>query len=103
MADEFSVDTGALREDAVVWQRWQSRLRGIGEAVPTVGSDIEPLAFSVLPGADKVRSTYASVASRLAGEVTKGAAVMGGVATTLSAVATLYEDAERDVVQSFRL
>lgn len=102
MADEFAVDTAALRADASVWRGWQDRLSDIGAAVPTVGTDLDPLAFSVLPGADQVRSAYTSVAAGLADQVATGASVLGGVADTLTSVAGLYEDVESLVTESFR-
>jgi hypothetical protein len=103
MADEFSVSTGALRADAGVWRGWQDRLSDISTAVPTVGVDMDPLAFSRLPGAAEIRQVYASLAARLANEAATGATVLGGVADTLTAVADLYEAAESDVARSFRL
>ena len=102
MADEFSVDTEALRTDASTWRGWQDRLNDIGSAVPTVGSDLDFLAFSLLPGADQVRTAYASIASGLADQIATGATVFDGVASTLTAVCDLYEDAEAAIVESFR-
>lgn len=102
MADEFSVDTAALRSDVSAWRGWQDRLGDMAAAVPTVGTDLDPLAFSLLPGADQVRSAYASIAAGLADQVATGAGVLDGIATTLTTVAGLYEDVESDVVQSFR-
>jgi len=102
MADEFTVDTDALRTDASTWLGWHDTLTDIAKAVPLVGRDLDVLAFSVLPGADRVRNAYMTASNALAGEVATGAQQFSDIATTLTAVADLYDQAEDEIVQSFR-
>lgn len=100
MADEFAVDTADLCADAAVWNGWQARLKAVGTGVPTVGRDLDPLAFSILPGAQEVQAAYASLAGRLADEIATGSTTFSGVADKLAAVASLYEDAENEILTS---
>lgn len=102
MADEFTVETGALRTDASTWLGWHDTLTDISKAVPTVGSDLDPLAFSVLPGADRVLAAYMTTSMALAAEVATGAEQFESIATTLTAVADLYDEVEDEIAQSFR-
>ena len=100
MADEFTVNTADLCADAAVWRDWQVRLNALGTGVPIVGRDIEPLAFSLMPGAQAVQAAYASLAGRLADEIATGSTTFTGVADKLAAVASLYEDAENDILKA---
>ncbi|GEL94084.1 type VII secretion target [Cellulomonas composti] len=102
MADEFAVDTADLRTDAETWRGWQERLAAVGTAVPLVGTHLDQLAFSTLPGAQDVAAAYARYSSSLAGQIEDGSTAMGDIAQKLTTVAGIYEDAEQSIVDSMK-
>ena len=94
MADAFHVNTTDLRADATAWEGWAEQIREAGTAVPQWGVGLEPLDFSVLPGAPGVARAFQNAAQTLADQLARGAEQFEGVASKLTDVATRYEEAE---------
>lgn len=100
MVDAFTVDPDALDKDATTWRDWKSDLEKISDGIPISGSDFDPLAFSILPGASDVRNAYDSVTNALKQSIDVGIAQFDGFNQKLTKVATLYREAERANVEA---
>lgn len=98
MTGEFLVSPSALAEDATTWTGWSSELAKIADNIPLVGSDLDPLAFSILPNAPQVALAYGRAAHLLKVALDAGVQQFSGFATTLTFAADSYREAESDNV-----
>ncbi|KAA9135513.1 hypothetical protein [Microbacterium caowuchunii] len=102
MVDAFRVRPGVLESDAQVWSDWASRLSTLGGSIPEVGAGLDPLAFSILPGAGEVRDAYAAAASTLRAAVAKGTNQFEGISGKLAWAAAQYAAAEEQNLADIR-
>ncbi|WP_159501862.1 hypothetical protein [Microbacterium sp. 18062] len=94
MVDDFRVSPGILQEDAQLWRGWRDQLTGVKDGIPRP----EPLAFSVLPGAQDVFVAYAKAVLALTSALEDGVEQFDGIAETLDWAAEQYRTAEEDNV-----
>ena len=89
--NEYSVDVAALEHDATTFEAWADELESMADAVPV---DVRSDAFSLLPGAPDVFTTFTDAATRLQNYLHDGAAEFLGLAEKLDTTLRLYTEAE---------
>jgi hypothetical protein len=95
MSDDFRVDPDSLDTDSAKWNHWAGDLTKISDGIPQLTTDLDPLAFSILPNAQQVAAAYGSAARALKEAADAGVEQFVGIATTLTESASTYREAEQ--------
>lgn len=95
MSDEFLVNPESLDTDATTWNGWRDDLTAISDGIPQLGTDLDPLAFSILPNAQQVADAYGYAARVLKEAADAGVVQFAGFGTKLTDSASAYREAER--------
>lgn len=91
MGDGFTVETGALRADAALWEGWGDAL---AEGAASISDQFEYWAFSDQPGFENLRDEYFAAAADLRHKVQDGSRIMQAMGKRLEQIATIYENVE---------
>ena len=91
MTDGYTVNPAALEHDALQFDEWSQALDSIQKALPR---ELDPLIFSVIPGAQDVYAAYQRAVNALFEYVGEGSKEFDGFARALLKSVIAYAVAE---------
>lgn len=92
--NDYSVDPGALNDDARVWLHWADELGSIREVLPWA---IDQSVFGTVAGVDRVCTTFNDGLATLRAYIETGEAEFEGIATALRKAASTYADNDAEL------